>query len=173
MLRAPGLQNQERCAYRSQCQHARIPSLIPSMPLTVPNEPLRMPPAYTVRNTVKLRLRRSPPYSHSIVNQAAAALRGRCLRVVTRLRYRQRYRKSCPALDGCCRTAPDDKVAAFEKSLTLAVSGRFVNAIPSLIPSVSLERYPRYPHNRNAALRSSCSKALAMRAISARLEPTS
>ncbi|CAM2192467.1 protein of unknown function [Paraburkholderia kururiensis] len=53
------------------------------------------------------------------------------------------------------------------------VSGQFVSAIPSLIPSGSFERGARYHHSRNAALRSSCSKALAMRAISACLEPAS
>lgn len=37
-------------------------------------------------------------------------------------------------------------------------------SIPSLIPSVSFEPHPRYRHSRNAALRSSCSKALSMRA---------
>jgi hypothetical protein len=53
------------------------------------------------------------------------------------------------------------------------IAGRFANAIPSLIPSGKFERDFLYRHNRNAAQRSSCSKALAMRAIPARLQPTS
>lgn len=63
--------------------------------------------------------------------------------------------------------------ASFKKSRTLIVARRFVNAIPSPIPSGSSERHLRYRHNFNAAQRSSCPKALAIRAISARLQPTS
>jgi hypothetical protein len=74
-------------------------------------------------------------YSHSIVNQAAQALWGRRSRPVPRCRYRQRYRKSWPALTGFRRTAMEKRHPGRKKPQTVIVSRRFANTIPSLIPS--------------------------------------
>lgn len=71
-------------------------------------------------------------HSHSIVNPVAGALWERRFRAVMRRRYRQRYRKSRPALNSFRRTAPENpSPLLFQKSQT------------PVSPDDSLARYRR------------------------------